>query len=437
MLTVGAASVVINNEIGREIQGATVHQKARFVRDDLEANALYLTDQDHAVMLVSCDLGVLTSDFVFPTRQAMGQAAGIDPRTIIIAGTHTHSGPSVLASNRVKPVDTAYLNELRSRLVDLAKRTVDAARPAKIGYALGSAQVGYNRRCCWADGSHTMHGDTAREDFTGLEGPDDPRQFMLAVKDGDDKIMAVFHNNTSHPTSFYGADFYSADFPGQARSYLREVFGDIPVLFFNGAFGDISIDNQLTNPLNSEGREQKMLRAAHLMAGETLRLIHDAEFRDDLRLGHVYEDIAMPVRLPAPERLAWAGETLGRIDAGGEVPTWDDLFAFGIQSLQDAFGDDPVDTVPVHAIRIGDAAIVTQPCELYCQFGIDIKRRSPSPVTAVCGVADGYCGYCPTSAGILGGGYSGEPIYWTRLAVEAGDVIVNTAAKLVHQLWKR
>jgi len=53
----------------------------------------------------------------------------------------------------------------------------------------------------------------------------------------------------------------------------------------------------------------------------------------------------------------------------------------------------------------------------------------------VVGIADGYHGYCPTTEGVLGGGYSGEPLHWTRLATDAGYQIVDAASRLLHGLW--
>ena len=112
------------------------------------------------------------------------------------------------------------------------------------------------------------------------------------------------------------------------------------------------------------------------------------------------------------------------------------MVALGVCLLQDRYGENPTDVVPVHAVRVGDVGLVTQPCELFCQFGLDVRRRSPAPITAVCGPADGYGGYCPTLYGILGGGYSGAPLYWRRLEPAAGYRIVDTAAGLLHTLWK-
>ncbi|MBT3377573.1 MAG: hypothetical protein HN742_20815 [Lentisphaerae bacterium] len=435
MLKAGAASIVINGELGAPIQGATVSQVANSVRDDLEANALLLGDGTSHALIISCDLAAVPSAFVEDTRAAVADAAGVMPRDVVMAGTHTHSGPSLISTSRGKPIDTAYLERLSQWLCDVAREARSSVRPVRLGWGSGTTRIGYNRRCCWSDGSHTMHGDTARREFTGLEGPDDHAHLALFLEDQDGQLVAILHNSTSHPTCFYGADFYSADFPGVSRRFLREALGPVPVVFLNGAFGDIANVNLLGHGGKGENREQKLLRKSHVVAGETLRLLHEATWCDDAAFAHVFEDIAMPVRLPTTARLEKAQTLLAEADAGVKHPIWDQLFAYGALLLQEEFGANPVDTIPVHALRIGDVALVTQPCELFCQFGLDIKRRSPARATGVCGIADGYSGYCPTIPGILGGGYSGEPIHWTRLAEDAGYRIVETASRLLHELW--
>lgn len=430
----GSAFRTINGELGRPIQGATVNQLAQRVRDDLEANALYLVDGETRVLLVSCDLVAVPTATANRARAAMAAATGLPESAIIITATHTHAGPSVTPTCYGKPVDEEYLSRLESILTGLAVDTVANPQPVQVGWGQGAARIGYNRRCCWADGSHSMHGAASTPGFTGLEGPDDPSQTGLFVRGMDGKLLAILHSNTSHPTCFYGADFYSADFPGAARGFLRDLFGPLPVLYFNGAFGDIALDPQPTSGFG-EARDQKMLRAAHLLCGETLRLLHEAPFASDLPLAHAWTDLPVPVRLPGAERLAAARATLARVNAGEKVPIWDQLFAFGSIALQEEFAKAGEDILPIHALRVGDFALVTQPCELYCHFGLNIKRRSPAAATAVCGPANGYSGYCPSLEGIIGGGYSGEPILWTRLAPEAGYRIVDTASRLLREIF--
>ena len=242
-----------------------------------------------------------------------------------------------------------------------------------------------------------------------------------------------------------GKEFINSDDGGITWSEpitLKDKNGDI-VGGGNGALVKLSgkgIGLQATVGLpdtpQRETPEQKMTRAGLLAAGETLRLLHEAAFVDDAALAHAYEDIPIPVRLPTPDRVEWARGVLAQVHAGEPVKPWDRMVAYGVTLLQDEFADRPIDTVPVHGVRIGDVALATQPCELYCQLGLDIKRRSPARHTAICGIADGYNGYCPTPSGILGGGYSGEPMHWCRLAADGGYRIVDGAARLLHQLWR-
>ncbi|MFO7946853.1 MAG: hypothetical protein R6V19_08555 [Armatimonadota bacterium] len=435
MMMAGAATQVINNDIGTVIQGATVNQTVRSIRDDLEANALLLRGAEESVLLVSCDVGALLTEYVQQFRKAMAAAANVPERSVIIAGSHTHSAPSVLPTHPLKDVDEAYYERLGGWLEQVAAQAASDARPARLASGRGQARIGYNRRVCWRDGTHTMHRRGEPDDFIGLEGPDDPDHIALFAVDEDNDLIGVLHNNTAHPTAFYGRDFLSADSPGAARAHLREVLGPLPVLFLNGAFGDQSNTSQASADLRRETAEQSMQRQAHLMAGETLRLLHEAIFEEEVCLHHLYEDLDIEVQLPDPEDLAASRELLQQARDGEDIDRRDLMFAHGRVLLQEDFGDDPVDTIPVHAVRIGDLAIVLQTTELYCQFGLDIKRRSPAPVTAVASVADGFTGYCPTMAGIIGGGYSGDPLWWTRLKPGAGDRIVDAACRMLWELW--
>ena len=62
MIQVGAASKIINNALGTYIQGATVNRRAKSIRDDLEANALFLSNHSESVLLISCVLAGFLPD---------------------------------------------------------------------------------------------------------------------------------------------------------------------------------------------------------------------------------------------------------------------------------------------------------------------------------------------------------------------------------------
>lgn len=434
LFQVGTATKVINNTIGGWVQGAGVARQASEIRDDLEANGIYLSKGDVNILIISCDLMCLESSYVFQLRKEIGIAANISPRNVLISCTHTHGGPSVLKTNYLMPLDTLYLERLGTWLVDVAKEAVNSATPGKIGWAKGEAKIGFNRRVTWADGSHTMHGDTKRDDFTGLEGPDDHQHLAMFATDLNGKLLSILYNNTTHPTIFYGAGVYSADFPGEVRKSIRNTIGDnIPVLFLNGAQGDISMENMLNR--QSETREGKIKRISKIVVDETMALYKDVVMDDNPVLKHDFDDLKIPVRLPGPDQLSEARKILSRIDSGENIRGMKMIMAFGAVHLQEIYGDNPFDILPIHAIRIGELAIVTQPCELFCQFGLDIKLRSPASNTIVVGLTDGFGGYCPTIYGLLGGGYSGAPLSWCRLEPYAGYKIVESASRLLYGLW--
>lgn len=433
MIKTGSSSTIITNKLNTDIQGATVGGKAKYVRDELEANAICLNSKKCSVMFVSCDLGGLLPDFTKTTRESIAAATGLDSRSIIIGGTHT-GGPSVIPTNYLKSVDVEYLKYLKTKLIDLAVKAMDNMRLSKLGVAKGSAKIGYNRRTCCKDGTHKM-GRQNEEEFAGMEGTEDNEQFVLYTVDESNTITAILHQNTSHPCTFYGADFYSADYPGLARKHIRNVIGDVPVLFFNGAFGDIGQDMLEHKPF-SESSEMKLNRSALPLAGETLRLIYENPPVDNIELKHLYYDLEVSVRLPDPEKLEWSKNILAKVDAGESVPQMDIVSAHGSALLQKSFGKNPVDKLPIHAIQIGEAVIVTQPTELFCQFGLDIKRRSPFNITSVFSICDGYSGYCPTYPAVISGGYSGAPIYWTRFTADTGYKIVDESCRLLFELKK-
>lgn len=427
----GAATRDITPEIGATIQGATVGGVAEFIRDPLEANALYLCPNERGgVLLVSCDFGGLEPRWNQAARTAISEVCGVPERSILIGSTHT-GGPSIIPTNYRKAVDEPYLKGLVTGLAELAHRAVANASPALIRYGQGRARIGYNRRCCWADGSHTMFGDPRREDFVGLEGPDDPTHTVIGLETKEGRPMAVLHANTAHPCTFYGANFFSADFPGTARTYLREILGEIPVLFFNGAQGDIC-SHDITAIPPKESAERELARIGHLLAGETLRLLHESAAHPSLPFEHRFEDVETPVRHPGRDRLAWARPLLERVDAGEAIPGNEIALAHGAVLLERRFGGNPVDLLPVHGLRLGDLALVSNPCELFCRYGLEIRRRSRFPMTAILGLTDGYHGYCPTPAAICGGGYSAVPLYWSRFTESTGDRLVEASVRLLH-----
>ena len=189
-------------------------------------------------------------------------------------------------------------------------------------------------RFTWADGSHSMHGDATRPDFAGLEGPDDPQHLAMFAADLKGNLLSVIYHNTTHPTIFYADGVFSADFPGEVRKTFRKEFKqNLPVLFLNGAQGDISMDNMLDR--KSETDEEKIKKITDLVVKETMRLYKNIEYQTDPKLEHQYHDLKVSVRLPETGTLIRSKEILKRIDNGENIRGMEMIMAFGSVHLQE------------------------------------------------------------------------------------------------------
>src|SRR5690606_36795609 len=79
-------------------------------------------------------------------------------------------------------------------------------------------------------------------------------------------------------------------------------------------------------------------------------------------------------------------------------------------------------TVKLQALRVGDLAICGIPFETFCEIGLDLKSRSPFPITMVIGLANGRYGYLPTPEQHRLGGY--ETWLGTNVVQEDTSVIL-------------
>ena len=431
----GAATEIINNDLGTKIQGAHSFYEVKYIRDDLEANALWLESNDNGVLFIGVDLGMLDLDYVQRILPDIAKAANVPAECIMIGCSHTHSSPCVVETHPDKPIDEVYHERLREWLCRVAREAVSSAEQVTVAWGKGQTEIGYNRRVCYADGEHQMHGDPNRPDATGLEGCADPQHTALFVRDMEGTLKAIFQHNTSHPVNFYCTDFLSADFPGQSRKYLREALGDIPIVFFNGAQGDISIFDEAWKDRSVEPAEQRVARTAHLMTGETLRLLQHADFKDELAIGHTKTRHEVDLRPLSAERLEWCRKEMADYQAGKKP--WDLMtgcVAYMTLLYHDQFGDSKTETIDLHAGHIDDLSFVSVPCELFCHFALQAKRRSPFAATILLGLTNGSMGYCPTMEGLVGGSHEGTVKLTSRWDVNAGYLIVDELCRMLYAL---
>ena len=201
------------------------------IHDPLECAALYLRTTSGSALFLANDLIYFTRDFALGVRQRIADETSLPLAAILVAATHTRSGPVVTSNlcNATDPAvpraDTGYLAWLADRLVATARAAIAAAEPADVGLARAIAEgVGSNRH-----------------DPGGPTDPDVPVLVARSLATGRPLGCMVIYG--MHPTVLHeDSKLISADFPGFARRWLRgrALPESCPVLYHQGAAGNQS-----------------------------------------------------------------------------------------------------------------------------------------------------------------------------------------------------
>jgi hypothetical protein len=90
--------------------------------------------------------------------------------------------------------------------------------------------------------------------------------------------------------------------------------------------------------------------------------------------------------------------------------------------------------IEIHVLRIGDIVMATNPFELYLDYGIRIKGRSPAVQTFIVQLTNGYSGYLPTQRAVAGGSYGAVPSS-NLIGPEGGQELVEKTLELINAAW--
>lgn len=89
----------------------------------------------------------------------------------------------------------------------------------------------------------------------------------------------------------------------------------------------------------------------------------------------------------------------------------------------------------LHALRLGDIAIATNDFELFTEFGIRMKNRSPAIQSFVVQLA-GPGSYLPTKRAVAHGGYSGL-VQSSVVGPKGGQTLVDKTVAEWNRMWKK
>ncbi len=385
---------------------------AKGALDPLYAQVLYLRGSNgEAFAWVDLDCGRTPG---IPTQHRIQQQVAAVVPHVFFSATHTHSGPFFqddFSGAEIPPWEKSF----EERIVSAIRDATRTARPVKIGFAFGSAVIGYNRRLVRTDGSVTMLSGIDGNRDAIASGPIDPTFAVLRLDDsGTGEPLAILINATAHPVIRQERDMFSADYPGVVRAQVSAAFPSRPVCFFlQGAAGDINPQRPHgADPAADDGvRQLGQFFASRVIT--VARAIQTATQQSgSIKL--ISEELPVAPRWP-------------NTDFIGEFSRW--------RGYVDHVKANP--RMPLAVIVIdGDIAWAAFPGEFFVQLQTDFRARSPLAHTFFVGYANGYFGYFPTIEAASTGGLGANNIM-TGVEPGAGEAMINRALIDVDRLLGR
>ena len=380
--------------------------------------------------LIALDIcGMMTSDYD-RARRMVSDVTGIPTSQIVIAASHTHSGPAAYGFFDKK--ETEYVEDMLAKITQCASEAFRFRAPALASIESGEEDTISNyRRLMSKSGKVIMNWEPFDPaDIVGPLGVVDTEVGVLKfVSAQSGQPIAVLFNHAGHPNVMSGDNYMiSGDYVGYAEALLESELGCV-CAFINGAQGTMDIDG--LKDRDWEGVE----RAGGALAEAVKKTISSSPAPTDQRIRSESVLFPMPVRKITDEEYAWANDIWEQ--CGGKI-----------QPLADGVGDDykaklykqiresgEIErNIEMTCIAIGDTALLSFPGELFTEIGQVIKKNSPFKHTYILGIANGCEGYFPTRKAIGEGGYAED----TR-QVDAGteDIVLREAAALLNKTFAK
>ena len=455
------------------------------IMDPVTATALVMESRengfsDYAVM-ISCDLAIIPGWLGKTARDKIKKLVpGIEHDRVIINATHTHTAPecrTLMDGSMVRGANTSacgvdlpvmnpadYVDFAAARIAEAVKQAWEKREPGSVGFGVGHAVVGRNRRISYRDGTSRMYGETDDENFSHVEGYEDHSVNLLGTWNSRGDLTGLVVNVACPSQVSEHSYLISGDYWHDTRQELRRRFGkDLFVLSQCSAAGD-----QSPRILAGKKAEERMWRLSGITERQDIAIrISDAvekilplakmELDAEPVFGYLHKEVKLTRNILSEEALqnglkeaekfyAEYDKLKKELEANPDkkkeprwyrditrnyrLYRWHEELKERFESQKDNSGI-PVD---IHLLRLGDVVFAANPFEYYLDFGMRIKARSKAVQTFIVQLA-GSGTYVPAERSLKGGGYGSIPTS-NPVGDEGGRQLVEVILEGINQLWK-
>ncbi|MHC4546476.1 MAG: sugar phosphate isomerase/epimerase family protein, partial [Planctomycetota bacterium] len=437
-LAAGIAVIDITPPVGYRMSGYFRERLSTGTSNPLNAKAIVLHQGRERAVLVFCDIIGLSLDVSSRARVQASKKTGIPVENILIASTHTHTGPLYFGALRKHFHDLAvakygsdpcekmdYSSELVTKLVKVITQADTARKPVRIEAEVAEQRgLSFNRRFHMKNGSVRFNPGVLNPDIVRVAGPIDPDVGIVLFHKADGGSAAAALINFALHLDTVGGTKYAADYPFYLEQSLRKVYSKEFVLMFGtGTCGDIN---------HIDVTKKERLKTNYI--GKTLGQTVNEKFGSlkavaEPTLAVRSEIVHVPLQSYGPEKIAWARENIKKVGTS-KLSFLKQVEAYKILAVEMRHGE----TIPleVQVFRLSrDVAVVGLPGEVFVDLGLAIKRASPFPTTLVIELCQDAPGYIPTKQAFVEGSY--ETVN-SRIAPGGGEIMVEAAVRLLKAL---
>lgn len=418
ILKIGFAKRSIAPPIGTGLAGYCFkpERTVQSVLDEMCSRAIVFDDGERKAALVSADTCLIANDGINSMRRRIQEDTGIPADAVLIAATHSHSAPTAAYLRHWGALSPAYADLLHNRTLEAVKEAAQKTAPVCVGS--GQTQVtglAFNR---------------VRKD-----GPLDQTLRVLAARAEGSKspALALMHYGM-HPVMMPTDSRYaSADFPGRAVRDVERCFKDSNAAFIQGTCGDI-------DPLRHFEGVDAVQDAGRAMAEATRQVVEGLNYEQSATISTAQVDCDLPLDWEDARREATEFLFQGKIRKHHDGLARSVFMREWANEILGVLGANPPAAwrCPVQALRIGKAALVAIPGEVYTLIGEAIRAKSPFEDTWVVGYANGSVGYLTDPRDYeqqtYGAVMTPKILGYPPFKAHAWEVVVESSLKALNQL---
>lgn len=372
---------------------------AEGTHDPLFVKAISFGCSRRRVLLLAFDLLCLSGKWCRMAKRVIGEKMHIPAAHILLAATHTHSGPvAFFPDSAITQPVAAYEDSLLEKALQAAESALTSAEPSILREGSGVTQtVALNRR-------------------DPLQAPDDLLS-VVRVETPSGSVSGHLISFSCHPTVMSAENLqYSADLFGSASRHVENKYEGSFCIMFNGAAGDLStrfarkrqtwseldrLGKKLARTIVRASNASTPVKAAPISARTEQMKFSFRPVLPPAKAQRKYESAeqqysAAAVRDDSKGRLRLLRAQVEGASAQlliSRLGGWKSLFGVAEPDLE------------LQVIRVGDLIFCGLSGEFFGRRGLDLSRAARPKRGIVIGYANGYWGYLVPPAESRNGGY--------------------------------